>query len=457
MKGTLSTRRFRAAALLAGVVAIAVAAAPGCGEDKTNITSNKSKAVAKLILQGSSAKPKHKLGAVLDGKVELLGYDVEPERVAPGGSFTVTWYWKCIEAPGPGYRLFTHMVDSKGKSRVNRDTVGPIRKNFQPEFWTPGIIVKDPQKIAVPKSWSGAYIDLRVGIFGRHGRMNVTNGPADSDGRVQGFRIPVGARPAAQPVAVIPRAPSAPVIDGAFEDEAAWAGALKLEPFANTLTGEKSPRQTAVRVMWDDAALYVAMRADDDYLQSKYTQRDEELWHEDAFEMFLDPQGDKKDYYEIQVSPAGVLFDSHLAEYRKNDNAWNGEIAAAAKVDGTLNDGKDGDKGWTAEIAIPWKTLDKSAGVPPGDAKGLKVNFFRVDVKADGKTEYGAWSPPLRGDFHALDKFREVSLAPALPAAPAPAAPVAGAAPKAEEKPAPADAAKKAPDAKKAPAAKKAP
>jgi hypothetical protein len=419
------------------VIALAVAAA-GCGEDTNPMTANKGKAVANLILHGSKIKPEHPLAADFDGKVKLLGYDLEPETVAPGESFTVTWYWSCVQAPGPGYKLFTHMVDAKGKSRVNRDSVGPIRKNFQPEHWTPGIVVKDPQQIAVPKSWSGSVVELRVGLFGRKGRLNVTSGPEDGQGRVRGARVSVGAKRVVAPAA-IPRAPSAPVIDGAFEDEAAWSGALSLEPFANTLTGEKAPRQTAVRVMWDDAALYVAMRADDDYLQSKYTQRDEELWHEDAFEMFLDPLGDKTDYYEIQVSPAGVVFDSHLAAYRKNDNAWNGEIAAAAKIDGTSNDGKGDDKGWTAEVAIPWKSLDKSAGVPPGDAKGLKVNFFRVDVKADGKTDYSAWSPPLRGDFHALDKFREIALVPAAPASAAPEA----AAPQAEERLAPA--AKKAP------------
>jgi hypothetical protein len=227
----------------------------------------------------------------------------------------------------------------------------------------------------------------------------------------------------ATPPLAVPRAPQPPVIDGAFEDEAAWAGAARLEPFAETLTGAATPRPTEVRLMWDDAALYVAMKAADDNLQSKYTKNDEELWHEDAFELFLDPLGDKKDYFEIQVSPAGILFDSYLARYRKNDNAWSSGATVAAKIDGTLNDGP-GDRGWSAELAIPWQALAKGGGVPPADAKGLKANFFRIDVGAE-KAAYSAWSPPLRGDFHALDRFRELALvAPAAPVAPA-AAPAA--------------------------------
>lgn len=57
--------------------------------------------------------------------------------------------------------------------------------------------------------------------------------------------------------------------------------------------------------------------------------------------------------------------------------------------------------------------------MPPADTKGFKVNFFRVDVTAD-KTDYSAWSPPLRGDFHALDRFRELALVQAKAPTPAP-------------------------------------
>jgi hypothetical protein len=399
-------------------IAVALAAAAwGCVEKTSYVTPDESEKVAKMILGKAPEKIGHRLDAELDGKIALLGYDLEPNEIAAGGTFTVTWYWQCKEAPGPGYRLFTHLVDGAGASRINRDGAGPIRKHFQPEHWKAGIVVRDVQKISVPKSWGSSVVDVRVGVWGPSGRLKVTKGRSDSENRIKAVRVPVG-ETAAAPSLVVPRAPQPPVIDGVFEGEAAWNGAVRLEPFSDTLTGAKVPRPTQVLLMWDDAALYVAMKAEDDYLQSKYTKNDEELWHEDAFEMFLDPRGDKKDYYEIQVSPAGLVFDSYLPSYRKNDNAWSSGAAVAAKIDGTLNDGKGGDKGWSAELAIPWKSLEKGGGVPPGDTKGLKVDFFRVDVTAD-KTIYSAWSPPLRGDFHALDRFREIALAPAPARAPA--------------------------------------
>ena len=414
-------------------IAVAAAAAlTGCVEKTSYATPERSEKVAKMILGKAPAKIEHRLNVDLEGKIKLLGYDLEPDEVAPGGSFTVTWYWQCNESPGPGYRLFTHLVDGAGVSRINRDGVGPIRKNYQPEHWKTGVVVRDVQKIGVPESWGSSVMDVRVGVWGPSGRLKVTKGAADPENRIKAVRVPIR-EAAAAPLLAVPRAPQPPVIDGAFEGEAAWSGAVQLDAFSNTLTGAVAPRATKVLLMWDDAALYVAMKADDDYLQSKYTKNDEELWHEDAFEMFLDPGGDKKDYYEIQVSPAGLVFDSYLPRYRKNDNAWSSGAAAAAKVNGKLNDGEGGDKGWTAELAISWKSLDKSGGVPPADAKGFKANFFRVDA-VSGKTEYSAWSPPLRGDFHALDRFREIALTPAAAPAQAPAAAKAA-------KPAPAPAA----------------
>jgi hypothetical protein len=395
------------------IAAAAVAALAGCVEKTSYATPDKSEKVAKMILGKAPAKIEHRLNVDLEGKIKLIGYDLEPDEIAPGGTFTVTWYWQCNESPGPGYRLFTHLVDGGGASRINRDGVGPIRKNYQPEHWKAGVVVRDVQKINIPETWSSSVVDVRVGVWGPGGRLKVTKGPHDPESRIKAVSVPIREEAEAPPLAV-PRAPQPPVIDGAFEDEAAWSGAARLDAFANTLTGAVAPRATKVLLMWDDAALYVAMKADDENLQSKYTKNDDELWHEDAFEMFLDPGGDKKSYYEIQVSPAGLVFDSYLPSYRKNDNAWSSAAAAAAKVDGKLNDGEGEDKGWTAELAIPWKSLDKSAGVPPGDTKGFTANFFRVDA-GPGKTEYSAWSPPLRGDFHALDRFREITLTPPAP------------------------------------------
>jgi len=393
----------------------------GCIERTSYETANDSDRVAKLLLKKPPAKLDKRLDADLDGKVVLLGYDLDRDEVAAGGQFVVTWYWQVVQAPGAGWRLFTHVLDGKGRSRVNRDKVGPIRQSYQPEHWQPGTVIKDPQKIKVPAKWKTNALELRVGLWKGQDRMAVKGGPVDGSNRVKGPRLTIGkgGAPAVEEAAdsKIPRAAAKPKIDGEHAGEAAWEGALELGAFLQTLNGDPVSRTTAVKLMWDDEGLYVAMSAKDDHLQSKYTNHDDELWHEDAFEVFLDPRGDKKHYYEIQVSPAGVMFDSYLPAYRKNRNEWSSAARFEVKREGTLNDDSDDDRGWSAELMLPFASMEQGGGVPPAAGDRWRANFFRVDVTKK-KPVYSAWSPPLRGDFHALDRFGTLTFdAPAPPPA----------------------------------------
>jgi hypothetical protein len=75
---------------------------------------------------------------------------------------------------------------------------------------------------------------------------------------------------------------------------------------------------------------------------------------------------------------------------------------------GELNKKNGDDKAWIVELAIPFSALNKEDGVPPSPGTKWRVNFFRIDQMEKDK-DYSAWSPPLRGDFHALDKFGHIT------------------------------------------------
>jgi hypothetical protein len=114
-------------------------------------------------------------------------------------------------------------------------------------------------------------------------------------------------------------------------------------------------------------------------------------------------------------------------------------LQTAAAVDGTLNQRDDQDRGYVVEMAIPVAEVPGAAN-PPKNGDSWRVNLFRWDWPKDEKQQAAAFSPPVVGDFHALDRFghlRFVSETPPAPAAastpPAiPSAPgsVAGEAPK---------------------------
>jgi hypothetical protein len=219
-------------------------------------------------------------------------------------------------------------------------------------------------------------------------------------------------------------------VDGVLDEEV-WKKTPSTGAFVNTMNGSPVPWKTEAQAAWDDKNLYVAFKCDDDDVWSDLKKRDDKLWTQEAVEMFIDANGDGKDYIELQVNPHGAIFDSYLPAYRKNENDWNSKLEAAVKVDGTLDKRDDKDKGWTVEMAIPWNDVKGRSKaemtLPPKPGDMFKANLFRMDLPKGKPQRAAAWSPPMVGDFHKLDRFGELAFADAegkLPAGSPAAGPI---------------------------------
>lgn len=208
--------------------------------------------------------------------------------------------------------------------------------------------------------------------------------------------------PVAEGAALRTEAP--PVIDGRF-DEPIWQRAQVLPLGHRFLSGWGAPAQaTTVRCAWDDEHLYLAFEAQDTDIWSTITERDGNLWEGEVVEVYIDPDGDGRNYKEFEISPLGTVIDldiaTHLAiepdRYRRwNAPGWRWAVA----LDGTLERG-DVDRAWRVETAIPFADL----GMPPprpGDV--WRVQFYRIDRPADTEPEFSGWSPTF--NFHIPDRF----------------------------------------------------
>ncbi|MCB1182704.1 carbohydrate-binding family 9-like protein [bacterium] len=190
---------------------------------------------------------------------------------------------------------------------------------------------------------------------------------------------------------VCPPAGSAPVIDGRLDDEA-WAAAPWTEPFGD-IEGpvRREPRfRTRAKMVWTAEDLCIAAELKEPHVWAKLTQRDAVIYHDNDFEVFIDPDGDNHLYYELEINALGTEWDLMLVRpYRDGApavNAWDiAGLRTAVHVDGTLNDPADTDTGWTVEIAIPWAVLGEAAGRPapprPGDV--WRLNFSRVQWRTE--------------------------------------------------------------------------
>jgi len=196
------------------------------------------------------------------------------------------------------------------------------------------------------------------------------------------------------------RAPAPIAIDGALL-EAAWDRADRTGRFVRSLDGKAADAATEARLLWDDEALYVAFQCEDANVATPFTRDDQPLYTSNVVEIFLNPSGDLARYVEIEVAPSNALFDASFTGRRAGmDLGWSSAARHAVQVDGTLNDSRDVDRGWTVELAIPFANLPGEPRPRRGDQ--WRFNLFRLrQPPGEGQ----AYSPPMVGDFHALEKF----------------------------------------------------
>lgn len=190
-----------------------------------------------------------------------------------------------------------------------------------------------------------------------------------------------------------PRLSRALVIDGNLGD-AAWETASWSDAFTD-IRGDRAapPRHlTRVRMGWDADYLYVAAKLDEPHVWGTLVERDAVIYHDNDFEVFIDPDGDNHLYGELEINALGTVWDLLLARpYRDGGPAidqWDiTGLKSAVAVDGTLNDPRDQDRGWTVELAIPWKALGPIAGraCPPTAGDVWRVNFSRVEWRVEAQ------------------------------------------------------------------------
>lgn len=218
---------------------------------------------------------------------------------------------------------------------------------------------------------------------------------------------------------VVYRTASAVDADGRL-DEADWGAARWTADFVDMRGPDRPSPQfgTRAKLLWDDEALYVAARLEEPHVWATLTERDTRIYLDNAFEVFLDPDGDTHHYYELEVNALGTVWDLMLPKpYRDGGSllsAWDIRgLEVGLHVDGTLNDPTDIDEGWTVEMALPWAVLVEAAPESrlPRPGEQWRLNFSRshwsLDVvdgayrkTPDTPADWSAWSPQGEINIH---------------------------------------------------------
>ena len=212
------------------------------------------------------------------------------------------------------------------------------------------------------------------------------------------------------------RAGSPIEIDGRL-DKPCWRRAPASPAFVDIVTGAPAWFDTRVRLLWDDQNLYFGFTAEETDVWGTLTERDSKIYEENDLEIFV---AGPDAYYEFEISACNVIYEVFWIwkDVHQPGGQWWGRpefdtekqrilvldgvgghvhprgerwgfldwdcpgLRHAVHVDGTLNKRNDVDRGWSAEIAIPWSSLaiiDPKRPVPPRDGDVWRIDCSRFE------------------------------------------------------------------------------
>jgi hypothetical protein len=182
----------------------------------------------------------------------------------------------------------------------------------------------------------------------------------------------------------IPKLSQPPKIDGVLDNFLWETEGLKIEKFLQYTPKEKGEptEKTIAYVGYDKKNLYIAFRCFDSEpkkARATITHRDNIL-DDDWVVVFLDTFNEKRRAYSFILNPVGVQMDMIRVEEGGNDNmddSWDTVFYSDGKIDA---------KGYTVEMAIPFKSIR----FPDKDEKIWGITLGRTIAR---KGEVIIWPP----------------------------------------------------------------
>ncbi len=184
--------------------------------------------------------------------------------------------------------------------------------------------------------------------------------------------------------------PVKPNIDGNLEEKA-WENVTWTTLFLD-IEGDKKPMpflNTRCKMIWDKEYLYIAADLTEPHVWANVKEHDEIVFFDNDFEVFIDPDNDSQNYFEIEMNALNTIWDLYLPRPYRNQGAalfnWEARgMKTAVKIKGTINDPSAQDEGWTLEMAIPYRALQVGNDVETPKAGDFwRINFSRVEWDTD--------------------------------------------------------------------------
>lgn len=176
------------------------------------------------------------------------------------------------------------------------------------------------------------------------------------------------------------------IIDGILDEES-WK-LVEWSDFFVDIEGieDKIPEyETRFKMVRNIYGLYIAAYLEEPHINAAITENERILYQDNDFEVFLDPDGDNHNYYELEINANNATWDLYMQRpYRDHspaNSSWDIKgLKTAVGIYGSVNDPSDQDSCWIIEMLIPWKSIINNLAErrPPRSREVWRANFSRV-------------------------------------------------------------------------------
>ena len=166
-------------------------------------------------------------------------------------------------------------------------------------------------------------------------------------------------------------------------NEAMWGSAQHINNFTQRELnfGEPASEKTETAILYDNNNLYIGVwcyQEHTDKIVGKFMQRDFDFESDDVFGVLISPFNDGRNGYLFIINPNAARADLQVS-WENNNIDWNGVWDAKSFRN---------DKGWFAEIVIPFNTLQ----FRKDSTKVWAINFVRKISYKNEEDRWQGWS-----------------------------------------------------------------
>jgi 4-amino-4-deoxy-L-arabinose transferase-like glycosyltransferase len=146
------------------------------------------------IVLSKPPSPQRRLGANMDDKLEVIGFDLNDDRgrpvdaVTPGRDYHFKTYYRVLAPVTTEWEGFIHIDGYHRRHNGDHKVTGG---KYPMSLWLPGDFIADDHEFKLEPNFTPGTYAIYFGLFVGDTRLKVSNGPNDGDNRINGGQLRV--------------------------------------------------------------------------------------------------------------------------------------------------------------------------------------------------------------------------------------------------------------------------